>query len=61
MFIFVAILFVIIGILLFIKSNKMDNSQGAKLIVRISSIGMIILGFVLFYYMESGNLVLLLE
>ena len=61
MFIFVAILFIIIGIILFIKSNKMDNSQRAKLIVRMSSVCMIILGVVLFYYVANGNLVLPLK
>lgn len=47
---FLAILFVFIGILLFVKSYKMTNSQGLKLIVRIASASNIILGIVLFYY-----------
>ncbi len=41
---FLAILCVIIGILLFVKSNKMTNSQGLKLIVRISSVSYFIFG-----------------
>ncbi|MFI3227673.1 MAG: hypothetical protein R3Y09_09705 [Clostridia bacterium] len=61
MFIFIAIVFVIIGILLFIKSNKIDNPQGVKLIVKISSVGMIILGIGLFCYMVIGNAMLPLE
>lgn len=52
---FLAILFVIIGILLLVKSNKMTNSQGLKLIVRISSVSNVILGIVLFFYGVIGN------
>ncbi len=58
MFIFLAMLFVVIGILLFIKSTKLTGSGGMILIIKISSVGMVILGTVLFFFIANGNIVL---
>lgn len=50
MFIVFSILFIFIGILLLIKSKKMEKAHGTNIVVGLSAIVMVILGIVLICY-----------
>lgn len=56
MFMLIAILFVVVGVLLFLKSTKMPPKQGLNIVVGILSVVMVILGIILLLYVASGNI-----
>ena len=58
MFISIAILFIILGILLLIKAKKMPKEQGLHVITGVGAVVMIILGVILTYLLLSGKIVL---
>lgn len=58
MFILIAILFIICGILLLLKARKMPKEQGLHIITGIGAIVFIILGVILVYFLLSGKIVL---
>ena len=58
MFILVAILFIICGILLLLKAKKMPKEQGLHIIVGVGAIVLIILGMILTYCVLTGEIVL---
>lgn len=58
MFIFIAILFIICGILLLLKTKKMPKEQGLHIITGAGAIVLIILGVILTYCILSGKIVL---
>lgn len=58
MFISIAILFIICGLLLLLKASKMQKEQGFHIITGVSAIVLIILGVILTYYLLSGKIVL---
>lgn len=58
MFISIAILFIICGILLLLKTKKMPKEQGLYIITGIGAIVLIILGVILTYCILSGKIVL---
>lgn len=58
MFISVAILFMICGILLLLKARKMPKEQGLHIITGGGAIVLIISGAILTYYLLSGEIVL---
>ncbi len=51
-------LFLIVGVLLFIKATKVKNYPIASVLIKISAIAMVILGLVLLYNLASNNIVL---
>ncbi len=58
MFILIAILFIICGILLLLKARNMLKEQGLHIITGIGAIVFIILGIILVFYLLSGKIVL---
>ncbi|MBD5526215.1 MAG: hypothetical protein HDR04_17710 [Lachnospiraceae bacterium] len=58
MFISIATLFIILGILLLIKAKKMPKEQGLHVITGVGAVVMIILGAILTYLLLSGTIVL---
>lgn len=58
MFILIAILFIICGILLLLKTKKMSKEQGLHIITGVGAIVLIILGVILTYCILSGKIVL---
>ena len=58
MFISIAILFIICGILLFLKAKKMTKKQGLQIITGAGAIILFILGMILTYCLLSGKIVL---
>lgn len=58
MFISIAILLIICGILLLLKATKMPKEQGLHIITGMGAVVMIILGVVLTYCLLSGIIVL---
>lgn len=58
MFISIAILFIICGILLLLKIKKMPKEQRLHIITGIGAIVLIILGVILIYCIFSGKIVL---
>lgn len=58
MFITIAILFVICGILLLLKAGKMPKEQGLHIVTGVGGIVLIILGGTLAYCLLSGKIVL---
>ena len=58
MFISIATLFIILGILLLIKAKKMPKEQGLHVITGVGAVVMIILGAILTYLLLSGKIVL---
>ena len=58
MFILIAILFIICGILLLQKARNMPKEQGLHIITGIGAIVFIILGVILVFYLLSGKIVL---
>lgn len=56
MFIFIAILFMVCGILLLLKAGRMTKEQGLHIIIDISAILLILLGIVLAYCLFSGKM-----
>ncbi len=56
MFILIAILFIICGILLLLKAKKMPTEQGLHIITDASAIVFIILGVILTYCVLSGKI-----
>lgn len=58
MFISIAILLIICGILLLLKATKMPKEQGLHIITGVGAVVMIIFGVVLTYCLLSGIIVL---
>ena len=58
MFISIAILFIICGILLLLKASKTPKEQGLHIVTGVSAIVLIIFGVILTYYLLSGKIVL---
>lgn len=58
MFISIAVLFIICGILFLWKAKKMPKNQGHRMIVGVVAIALIILGTLLIYSLFSGKIVL---
>ncbi len=58
MFILIALVFIICGILLFYKSRKMPKEHGVHIIVGICAAGLIILGVILTLYILFGKVAL---
>lgn len=58
MFISIAALFIICGILLLLKTKKMPKEQGLHIITGVGGIVLIILGVILIYFILSGKIVL---
>lgn len=56
MFILVALLFIICGILLLVKAKNMPKEQGLHIIIGLCAIVMIILGVILTYCLLSGEI-----
>lgn len=61
MFISIAILFMICGILLLLKAKKMPKEKGLHIIIGVCAIVFIILGMILIYCLLSGKIVLPLQ
>lgn len=58
MFILIAILFIICGILLLLKAKKMPKEKGLHIITGAGAIVLIILGVILIYCLLSEKIVL---
>lgn len=61
MFISIAILFIICGILLLHKAKKMTKEQGLHIITGAGAVVLIMLGVILTYCILSGEIVLPLQ
>ncbi len=58
MFILIALVFIICGVLLFYKSRKMPKEYGVNIIVGICAVGLIILGVILTLAILFGRIAL---